>query len=152
MTVITWSTFLKRIILVGIFLVSSASLCCADTFYALIAHKSKHNNFLTQLVKCPNETTCKEILKVKSVDLDSNWKFAEAECLSGSECDNMYRAAFNKEPISEPYIYFIDQNNLPTILKFMDIYPSLVDIMINRWAQSLEKQGMKGVAIIRAKK
>ncbi|MDP8263202.1 MAG: hypothetical protein P9M13_07865 [Candidatus Ancaeobacter aquaticus] len=142
---------IKSLSIAVMFMLCINTVCFAGNYYAMIAHKSKNNNYLIRLIKCSNETICKQVLEIKSIDLDSNWKFAEGECLSGKQYDSMYRAVFNKQPVSEPYIYFIDENNLPTVLKFMDISPFLVDIMINKWAKALKNQGAKGITIIRAK-
>ena len=128
-----------------------ASLCFAENYYAMISHKSENNNYLIRLIKCSDEQICKQILKIKSVDLNSNWKYYEGECLLGSQYDSMYQAVFNKQFISEPYIYYIDENNLPTVLKFMDITPFLANVMIDKWAKALRGQGMKELVVIKAK-
>jgi len=143
---------MKKLIVILSVVFLYASFGYAQNYYAMIVHKSKHNNSLLRLVKCPDKKTGLKIIKLNSVDLNGNWRFIEAECLSGPENDQLFNAVFNKRPISEPYIYFVDVAGYPTVLKFMDISPLLIDAIISRWEQALKQQGASNLVVVKPEK
>ncbi|MFH1094071.1 MAG: hypothetical protein V1739_07990 [Candidatus Omnitrophota bacterium] len=140
-----------------IFLAILLSFCClssayAQDYYAMLSYKSNNDNFIIQLVKCPNQKLCKEILEKYGSDLDDKWKFYQGECLSGEENDKLFSSVFNKKPIPEPYIYYEDLNGLPNVIKFMDIAPPLDNVMINIWEKKLKLAGVRNIIVVKPNK
>ncbi|MFH1093357.1 MAG: hypothetical protein V1739_04275 [Candidatus Omnitrophota bacterium] len=143
---------MKKLLVVFLIIFLYTPLSYAQDYYAMIAHKSKNNNYLARIVKCPDKDTCLKVVELNSIDLNNNWRFAEAECLTGPENDQLFNSVFNRKSIPEPYIYFTDVNGFPTVLKFMDISPLLIDVMISRWEKALKQQGAKNIVIIKPNK
>ncbi|MFH1309075.1 MAG: hypothetical protein ABIH85_00155 [Candidatus Omnitrophota bacterium] len=137
-----------RSLLIVILIFANASMAFAQNYYAFTVHKSSHNNYLLTVTLCSDKKTCDNVLKMKSPDLDNNWKLYHAECQTGAESDDLYRCVFNDEPASEPYISFLDLNGHKTILKFGDIQPLLINFMIRKWAKGAKAQGAKNVMAV----
>ena len=110
----------------------------------IIAEQSENNNFILSLTMTPNKASCEAVLTDKCPeDLYGDGKWQRAECGCTNQDSYLYEPSINKQPILEPYIWYIDINGYPTVIKVMDFAPELEKTMIYMLATKLEQQGFK---------
>lgn len=139
---------LLRGVFLGIFLILAASPAFAENYYSVSVHKSKQGFNMTTMSGFKDQGSCRATAEDRSKPIDDNWQAVSSECVDRARMTDTAFEMFERNTIKEPYLAFLDDNQVRNVILFTQVPPVMVDAMLWKWQSELKKQGMKDLVII----
>ena len=103
---------------------------------------------MTTMSGFKDQGSCRATAEDRSKAIDENWQAVSSECVSRARMTDIALEMFERKMVKEPYLAFLDDNQVRNVILFTQVPPVMVDAMLWKWQSELKKQGMKGLEII----
>jgi len=127
-------------------LIFGSASAYAENWYAVNVHVLKNNNYrwLSIVTRTPDKAACDKVLSVKGGPDpmgDDKWTPETSYCKNTDAF--LYDPLLNKQPVGQPYAWFMDSDGYPTVIKFIDFKPATAKSMVNSFAAKMRQWGLE---------
>ncbi len=103
---------------------------------------------MTTMTAFSDAEACLETAKDRGQQTSDDWKPVISECLNLAQMTGESLKMFERAPLEQPYLAFLDENDYENVVLFTEVPPVMIDAFLLKWQSELKKQGMKDVVIV----